>query len=669
MTQRKQMIQRSTRGKLVARSRTVPMASCIALLAAAMLLGPLSTHALAQQQIDACVNTKTEVARFAPKPKKVPGGGCAKKAETEVMLDVPGPAGPSGSAGPDGATGPAGPAGATGPQGLAGLTGATGSQGPAGPGGATGPQGPAGATGPQGIAGATGATGPQGPAGGPAGPTGATGPQGAQGVAGATGATGPKGSDGATGPTGPQGVAGATGPTGPSGPSGPSGAQGVAGATGATGPSGPAGSTNGWLLTGNSGTNAGTDFLGTTDKNALELHANGARVMRYLPAVENMNDDISPDVLGGDAGNIVGTGVQGATIAGGGGVFFGQTFHHSVQADFGTIGGGFDNTINGSSVGSTGPSEGLDGAGATIAGGIENVADNNTGAELSTGPLEDNLPGQVATVGGGFQNRAIGVAATVAGGFNNIAQGNGATVAAGVNNQATGDFSFAAGLNAKAQNEGSFVWNDSTGQVGPFSDDNANEFAVRATGGVIFVTAINPTDNQTTEGCQIDTSGNLGCTGTISSASDRAMKAGFEPVAASEVLKRVAALPLTSWSYKGQTVRHIGPMAQDFHAAFKVGEDDKHISVTDAQGVALAAIQGLYQMLQAKDAQLAEQGRQIKLLIAQKNAARDEQKKQTESLSARLEKLEREILASRNAAAIHPATALQPPQPAPVSRF
>jgi endosialidase-like protein/collagen triple helix repeat protein len=608
------MIQRLIRGKWLARNRNASIVAWMTVLASAMLLGPLATHAFAQQQIDACVNNKSEVARFAPKPTKTPGGGC-KKVETEVTLDVPGPAGLQG---PIGATGPAGPVGATGPQGLTG---------------------------------ATGPIGPQGPAGGPAGPTGATGPQG---LIGATGPAGP------TGATGPQGVAGATGATGP---------QGVAGATGAAG---PAGSSNGWSLTGNSGTIVGTDFLGTTDNNALDIRVNNARVMSYLPAVKNANEDTSPDVLGGDAGNTVGAAVQGATIAGGG--FSGASSPNSVQADFGTIGGGFDNTIAG------GLGASADGAVATIAGGSKNVAGNNMGSPLTTGPLAGTPPGQGATVGGGAQNGATGVLATVAGGFQNVASGNGATVAGGVSNQATGDFSFAAGLNAmatgngatvaggeenqatgnfsfaaginaRAQHEGSFVWNDSTGQNGSFGDDAANQFAVRATGGVFFTTAINPTDNQDTQGCDIDTSGNLTCTGTVMGSSDRGMKAGFEPVAASDVLKRVAALPLTSWTFKGQTVRHIGPMAQDFYAAFKVGADDKHISTTDAQGVALAAIQGLYQKLEAKDAQLARQNKEI------------------ESLSARLDKLERDTQASRGAAAMHPASALQPPPPSPVSRF
>jgi uncharacterized coiled-coil protein SlyX len=64
----------------------------------------------------------------------------------------------------------------------------------------------------------------------------------------------------------------------------------------------------------------------------------------------------------------------------------------------------------------------------------------------------------------------------------------------------------------------------------------------------------------------------------------------------------VAALPLTSWNYKTQakSIRHLGPMAQDFYAAFAVGEDDRHITEIDESGVALAAIQGLNEKLNQK---------------------------------------------------------------------
>jgi hypothetical protein len=73
--------------------------------------------------------------------------------------------------------------------------------------------------------------------------------------------------------------------------------------------------------------------------------------------------------------------------------------------------------------------------------------------------------------------------------------------------------------------------------------------------------------------------------------SDRAVNADFATVDGLAVLARVAALPIQSWRYRTEepAVRHIGPMAQDFAAAFQVGDDDRHIHVVDAQGVALPA--------------------------------------------------------------------------------
>ena len=83
--------------------------------------------------------------------------------------------------------------------------------------------------------------------------------------------------------------------------------------------------------------------------------------------------------------------------------------------------------------------------------------------------------------------------------------------------------------------------------------------------------------------------------GTFVSSSDRNMKDNFAAVSAQSVLEKVISLPITEWSFKQDSdKRHIGPMAQDFHAIFGLnGEDDKHIATLDENGVALAAIQGL----------------------------------------------------------------------------
>jgi Chaperone of endosialidase len=91
--------------------------------------------------------------------------------------------------------------------------------------------------------------------------------------------------------------------------------------------------------------------------------------------------------------------------------------------------------------------------------------------------------------------------------------------------------------------------------------------------------------------------------------SDRNAKTNFSSVNSLAVLEKVSHLKIQRWNYKTDTgnLQHVGPMAQDFHAAFNLnGSDDKHISVVDAQGVALAAIQGLNQKLEQKTAKISD---------------------------------------------------------------
>jgi hypothetical protein len=89
--------------------------------------------------------------------------------------------------------------------------------------------------------------------------------------------------------------------------------------------------------------------------------------------------------------------------------------------------------------------------------------------------------------------------------------------------------------------------------------------------------------------------------GTFNNNSDRNAKERFAVVNPSAILAKVSELPLTEWSYKEDAAtRHIGPMAQDFHAAFNVGTDEKHIAPIDEGGVALAAIQGLNEKVETR---------------------------------------------------------------------
>jgi hypothetical protein len=268
------------------------------------------------------------------------------------------------------------------------------------------------------------------------------------------------------------------------------------------------GGTDAWNLTGNSGITPRTDFLGTTDYQALEMKVNNKRVFRLEPTLLPK----SPNIIGGYA-NSVNSGVNGATIGGGD-----TTKANLVTENFGTIGGGYSNTVNGSyttinggrynTAGGSGATIGggnhnsTDNGNATVAGGADNTA-NNYCATVGGGGY-NTASGDHNTVGGGYQNIASGVqAATIGGGFQNTASGIGTTIPGGFNNTAFGSYSFAAGRRAKANHFGTFVWGDGTDE--DFASTANNQFLIRASGGVGI-----GTNNPTTE---LDVAGTVQMTG------------------------------------------------------------------------------------------------------------------------------------------------------------
>jgi len=261
-----------------------------------------------------------------------------------------------------------------------------------------------------------------------------------------------------------------------------------------------------------------------------------------------------------------------------------------VTDDYGTIGGGGGNQA-GNNAGATD-----DARYATVGGGWGNTASSVC---ATVGGGTGNTATWCATVGGGFKNSATGYSATVGGGDSNSASDSYATVPGGFENEAKGHHSFAAGRRAIADGAGSFVWGDST------SADvhawGANEFVVRATGGYWLFTGVDASGFPTS-GATLPAG-----SGTWESWCDRSAKTNCLPVDPRAVLEKVAALPISTWTYNTQepSIRHMGPVAQDFHAAFGLGEDDKHIGTVDADGVALASVQGLYEMLRERDAEIA----------------------------------------------------------------
>lgn len=244
-----------------------------------------------------------------------------------------------------------------------------------------------------------------------------------------------------------------------------------------------------------------------------------------------------------------------------------------------------------------------------IGGGESNFASGET-ATISGG-AGNWAGGTGSTVGGGSNNTASSIHTTVGGGLNNTASSLYSTVPGGRDNVADSLYSFAAGRRAKANHSGSFVWGDSNNSdVSSFGN---NTFTARTSGGVAFYT-----NSGLTTGVAVPPGG-----GSWASISDRNVKRNIEPIDPHVILSQLTQLPLATWNYESQdeSIRHIGPMAQDFHAAFAVGEDERYITGIDADGVALAAIQGLHQIVQEKDCEIEELKARLTRLEAMLNAS------------------------------------------------
>lgn len=115
----------------------------------------------------------------------------------------------------------------------------------------------------------------------------------------------------------------------------------------------------------------------------------------------------------------------------------------------------------------------------------------------------------------------------------------------------------------------------------------------------------------------LDAAGNMTILGALTENSDKNAKMAIEPVDPDAILEKVAALPVSEWSYIDTAgVRHIGPMAQDFHAMFGLGAGETGISTLDTSGVALAAIKALAERNASQAALIAELTTRIEELEA-----------------------------------------------------
>ncbi|MCP5100310.1 MAG: tail fiber domain-containing protein [Chloroflexi bacterium] len=104
----------------------------------------------------------------------------------------------------------------------------------------------------------------------------------------------------------------------------------------------------------------------------------------------------------------------------------------------------------------------------------------------------------------------------------------------------------------------------------------------------------------------LDANGNLTLSGLLTEASDESLKENVLLVEGESVLDRLSQVPIATWNYilDEDEIRHMGPMAQDFYAAFGLGADNRHVAPLDANGVALAGVQELHEIVQDQEAQI-----------------------------------------------------------------
>jgi hypothetical protein len=220
--------------------------------------------------------------------------------------------------------------------------------------------------------------------------------------------------------------------------------------------------------------------------------------------------------------------------------------------------------------------------------------------------------------GNGFASWAGGQNANASGAFS-FAFGEGPvalgdnSIALGKGNGACGDGSVALGVDAHtsdiptaddpcggARYANAFVFSDGSAPTSATAD---RQFVATATGGFHFYTsASGPAGNK----CVL-TAGAWTC------SSDRRLKESFTPLDGEDVLRKLARMPVDTWSFIGEPgSRHAGPTAQDFHAAFGLGTDDTMIGYTDINGINMRAIQAL----EARTRELAEKSAEIDVLKA-----------------------------------------------------
>ncbi len=327
----------------------------------------------------------------------------------------------------------------------------------------------------------------------------------------------------------------------------------------------------------------------------------------------------------GTGNNNAVNGTQGAIIVGSGNTisttssysFISSGISNTILGDYSAIIGGFGNTI------------GISSRYSVISGGGNNYINGN----------------YCATIGGRYDT-VIGWYSVALGGYNNFVQAS---------------YSVAAGQNARVTGDNSFVWSDGTNVTSSVSKQfivyATNGVGINTTGPIAaldvsyassFTKPQISLSSTTVDGfarlrftslrssgdyrlwdiaaagfdstlrfyafgvgsnvvifsgvgnrIRADNGAYLSAGGVWTNASSRTYKNRIKLINKDSILEKILLVPVYSWYYINSNERHIGPLSEDFHKVFPVGDmtdpsRTKSLSALDVAGVSLAATQQLY---------------------------------------------------------------------------
>ncbi len=355
--------------------------------------------------------------------------------------------------------------------------------------------------------------------------------------------------------------------------------------------------TNDWHITGNTSIATATDFIGTVNNADFVVKTDNTERMRVTAAGKlgiGITNPISAVHIVGNDG-LIAQGTFGSGVAqnlGAGSRMMWYPRKAAFRAGYVTAAQWDDANIGAYSFAS-GYASTARGIGAVAMGRLSSASDS-CGVAMGYAAVAS---GKYAVALGNVPNAsgqgavAIGRGAAASGfaaqgiGYHVTASGNYAT-AFGQYSVASGENSVTMGYHANSNNmKGSFVYSDYSSTTVFATATAPNQFMVKAAGGTIFYS-----NSTLTTGVSLPAGG-----GAWQTLSDKHKKEHFRKVNAETILKKIADIEINSWNYKSQSedIRHIGPMAQDFYAAFGFGENNTTITTTDLDGVNLIAIQAL----------------------------------------------------------------------------